>query len=181
MTVFSGAIATLERSRRATMKRAVLLALTAVFVAVAVEAATIQTSPVFVALGGPHAGFPVGDAVPGAQATLIRNEDGVAFIIRTRNLPEGAVTAWLFDFPCDNIANCASIGPPSFGTSDTVGQNGKAHLAFGISEGDGVVDAEADTFVVLILDHGPVDPELIHLHLSTVLEGHPVQTVIVEP
>ncbi len=125
MTVSSGAIATLERSRRATMKRAVLLALTAVFVAVAVEAATIQTSRVFVALGGPHAGFPVGDAVPGAEATLIRNEDGVAFIIRTRNLPEGAVTAWLFDFPCDNIADCASIAPPPSAPPTRLGQMGR--------------------------------------------------------
>ena len=161
------------------MKRAVLLALTAVFVAVAVEAATIQTSPVFVALGGPP--FPVGEAVAGAEATLIRNDDGVAFIIRTRGLPEGSITAWLFDFPCENLGDCSPSGPPSFGTSDTVGPNGRAHLAFGISEGDGVVDAEDDTFVVLILEHGPVDSELIHLHLSTVFQGTPVQTVIVEP
>lgn len=172
---------TLERSIRVTMKRTVLLALTAVFVPVAADAATIQTSPVFVALGGPPADFPVGEEVPGAEATLIRNKDGVAFIIRTGDLPEGALTAWLFDFPCDNIADCSPSGPPIFGTSDTVGQDGKAHLAFGISEADGVVDAEADTFVVLILDHGPVDPKLIHLHLSTVLDGMPVQTVIVGP
>ena len=77
------------------MTRTIVLALAAVFVVTAAEAATIQTARVFEAQGGPPTGFAVGKEVRGACATVYRNDGGVAVIMKTKKLSEGAVKSHL--------------------------------------------------------------------------------------
>ena len=152
------------------MKTIIVLALAGLFaVSVAGADTTTRTVPVFEATGGPFSTppFPVGSKVDGASATIIRNEGGVAVIIETEDLPEGgAYTAWWFEcLPPTTTEDCIPALPPPFGSSDTTGDDDEVHLAFGISEGFGISDS-ASPFVVLILDHGRVDPELIDEQLS---------------
>ena len=167
------------------MKRTIFLALAAVLIVSAAEAdTTIQTVPVFEAEGGPP-GFAVGSRVGGASATVYRNDDGIGVIIETKKLSEGVFTAWLFECSGMSTDSCAPFLPPSFCSSDTAGDNKKVHLACGISDtgtpGTGFSDSR-NPFVVFILDHGPIDPDMIHLQLSVPMPPPtvPIQTVKVE-
>ena len=78
---------------------------------------------------------------------------------------------------------CDPFFPPSFCSGDTAGPNGKADLVCGLTDdgvaGMGTPDSRAP-FVVLILDHGPIDAEFIHLQLSIPPGGVPAQTVKVD-
>lgn len=171
------------------MKRTMVLALAAIFIVsaaeVAADAATIQTVQVFKAMGGPPTDFDVGKKVGGASATVYRNDDGVGVIIKTKKLSEGAFTAWLFECSGGTLVPCDPFLPPSFCSGDTAGPNGKADLVCGLTDdgiaGMGTPDSGAP-FVVLILDHGPIDPEMIHLQLSIPMPPPtvPVQTVKVD-
>ena len=168
------------------MKRAIFLALAAIFIVSAAEAdTTIQTVPVFEAEGGPP-GFAVGSLVGGASATVYRNDDGIGVIIETKKLSEGVFTAWLFECSGMTTDLCAPFFPPNFCSSDTAGDNGKVHLACGLTAtgtpGTGSSDSRSP-FVVFILDHGPIDPDMIHLQLTIPMPPPtvPVQTVKVEP
>ena len=176
------------------MKRSIGLILAAVLVvsaeAALADPATVQTVPVFEALGGPPSDFAVGKQVGGASATVYRNDDGVGVIIETKKLSEGAFTAWIFECSGGTLVPCEPFtGPgigPSFCSGDTAGPNGKADLVCGLTDdniaGMGTPDSRAP-FVVFILDHGPIDPEEIHLQLSVPMPPPttvPVQTVKVD-
>ena len=171
------------------MKRSIGLILAAVLVvsaeAALADPATVQTVPVFEALGGPPSDFAVGKQVGGASATVYRNDDGVGVIIETKKLSAGAFTAWLFECAGGTVVPCVPFLPPSFCSGDTAGPNGKADLVCGLTDdniaGMGTPDSRAP-FVVLILDHGPIDPEEIHLQLSVPMPPPtvPVQTVKVD-
>ena len=170
------------------MKRIIVLALAALIVVPAAEAdteTTIQRVPVFKADGGPP-NFNVGRRVRGASATVYRNDDGIGVIISTKKLSRGAFTAWLFECSGTHTDPCAPFLPPSFCSADTVGRNGKMHLACGITAtgtpGNGFSNSR-NPFVVLILDHGRIDPDLIHRQLSNPMSpppATPVQTVKVK-
>ncbi len=77
--------------------------------------------------------------------------------------------------------------PPIFCSSDTAekGKKGKVHLACGMTAtgmpGIGLSDSRSP-FVVLILDHGTIDPDTIHLQLTIPMPPPtvPVQTVKVD-
>ena len=168
------------------MKIIPLVAVAAVLVVSAAEAdTTIQTARVFEAEGGPP-NFLVGDHVHGAKATVYRNDDGIGVIIKTEELNEGVFTAWLFECSGESTDPCDAFLPPSFCSSDTVRHNGRMHLACGLTAtgtpGMGYSDSRSP-FVVLILDHGPIDPDTIHLQLTIPMPPPtvPVQTVKVEP
>ena len=174
------------------MKKTIVLALAAFFIVSAAEAeTTIQKVRVFKAEGGPPANFPVGKKVGGAKATVYRNDDGIGVIIDTKKLSKGVFTAWLFECTGASTDACAPYTPPTFCSSDTAGKGkkgkkGNVHLACGISEtgmpGTGFFDSRSP-FVVFILDHGPIDPEIIHKQLSVPSAPSttvPVQTVKVD-
>ncbi len=170
------------------MKKTIVLALAAFFIVSAAEAeTTIQKVRVFKAEGGPPANFPVGKKVGGASATVYRNDDGIGIIIDTKKLSKGVFTAWLFECTGMSTDACAPHFPPTFCSSDTAekGKKGKVHLACGVTAtkmpGMGFSDSQSP-FVVLILDHGPIDPETIHLQLTIPMPPPtvPVQTVKVD-
>ena len=162
------------------MKRTISLALATVLVVsagVASADATIQSVSVFEAMGGPPTDFAVGKEVRGVSATVYRNDDGVGIVIETKKLSAGTFTAWVFECTNGTLVPCTPImGPPSFCSGDTAGPNAKGELVCGLAD-DGLARAP---FVVLILDHGPIDPELIHLQLSIPPGGVPAQTVKVD-
>ncbi|VUX56383.1 exported protein of unknown function [uncultured Woeseiaceae bacterium] len=181
------------------MKKTIVLALAAFFIISAAEAeTTIQKVKVFEAEGGPPANFPVGKKVGGASATVYRNTDGIGVIIDTKKLSKGVFTAWLFECSGTSTELCAPH-PPIFCSSDTAGKKGKGsgkgsgkgkgkekvHLACGMTAtgmpGTGLSDSRSP-FVVLILDHGTIDPDTIHLQLTMPMPFPtvPVQTVKVD-
>ena len=169
------------------MKRTIGLALAAVLAVSAEDASadppTVQTLPVFEAMGGPNSA--VGKRVGGASATVYRNDLGVGIIIETKKLSEGAFTAWLFECMGGTLDPCDPYTPPSFCSGDTVGPNGKAELVCGLAD-DGMpmmgTPPPRAPFVVIILDHGTIDPAEIHRQLSTTPPpaAMPVQTVRVD-
>ena len=171
------------------MKRTIILALAAVISISATQAAadvaTVQSVKVFEAVGGPP-NFNVGKKVGGAKAIVYRNDDGIAVIIDTKKLSKGVFTAWLFECSGESTELCAPH-PPIFCSSDTAekGKKGKVHLACGMTAtgtpGTGFSNSRSP-FVVFILDHGPIDPETIHLQLSVPMPPPtvPVQTVKVD-
>ncbi len=168
------------------MKKTIVLALAAFFIVSAAEAeTTIQKVRVFKAEGGPPANFPVGKKVGGAKATVYRNDDGIGVIINTKKLSKGVFTAWLFECSGMSTDPCAPFLPPSFCSSDTAGKNGKLQFACGVTATGmpalGFSDSQSP-FVVFILDHGPIDPEIIHLQLTIPMPPPtvPVQTVKVD-
>ncbi len=170
------------------MKKTIVLALAAFFIVSAAEAeTTIQKVRVFKAEGGPPANFPVGKKVGGAKATVYRNDDGIGVIIDTKKLSKGVFTAWLFECSGMSTDPCAPFLPPIFCSSDTAekGKKGKVHLACGMTAtgtpGTGLSDSRSP-FVVLILDHGTIDPDTIHLQLTMPMPPPtvPVQTVKVD-
>ena len=163
------------------MTRTIVLALAAVFVVTAAEAATIQKARVFEFQSGPP-GFAVGNKVGGAHATVYRNDGGVAVILKTKKLSEGASTTWLFECVGGSTTEHCLHNGPLFCSADTVGDNGKMHLACGISQGDPGLMSPLNPFVLLILHHGAIDPEMIHLQLSVPMPPPtvPVQTIKVE-
>jgi hypothetical protein len=173
------------------MKRIIILALAAVICVSATQAAadvaTVQSVKVFEAVGGPP-NFNVGKKVGGAKATVYRNDNGLGIIIKTKKLSEGAFTAWLFECVGGTAENCDRGSPPNapiFCSADTAKSNGKVHISCGVSEvmpgTPGLTDSR-NPFVVLFLDHGPIDPEMIDLQLSIPMPPPtvPVQTVKVE-
>ena len=172
------------------MKQTICLALSAILVVSVEEASadapTVQTVPIFEAMGGPPTDFAVGNEVGGASATVYRNDDGVGIVIETNKLSVGAFTAWVFECTGGTVVPCDPFFPPSFCSGDTAGPNGKADLVCGLTDDDiagmGTPDSRAP-FVVLILDHGPIDPVLIHRQLSVPMPpppAAPVQTVKVD-
>ncbi len=168
------------------MKKTIVLALAAFFIVSAAEAeTTIQKVRVFKAEGGPPANFPVGKKVGGASATVYRNDDGIGVIIDTKKLSKGVFTAWLFECSGLSTDSCAPFFPPSFCSSDTAGKNGKLQFACGVTAtgtpGTGLSSSRSP-FVVLILDHGTIDPDTIHLQLTMPMPPPtvPVQTVKVD-
>ncbi len=175
------------------MKKTIVLALAAFFIVSAAEAeTTIQKVRVFKAEGGPPANFPVGKKVGGASATVYRNDDGIGVIIDTKKLSKGVFTAWLFECSGASTELCAPH-PPIFCSSDTAGKGkgkgkgkkGEVHLACGMTAtgtpGTGLSDSRSP-FVVLILDHGTIDPDTIHLQLTIpmMFPTVPVQTFKVD-
>ena len=149
------------------MKSSILLALATVFVAsVAGAQTTTRTVPVFEAAGTPKMGFPVGDRVDDARATMFRNDNGVAVHIQTEDLPEDSVfTVWLFEC-MDSIANgCKPFFPPFFGSAAITGDDDEVSIAFGLS-GEVFNVGSQRPFVAFMLNHGAVDPKLIDGQLS---------------
>ncbi len=168
------------------MKKTIVLALAAFFIVSAAEAeTTIQKARIFKAEGGPPANFPVGREVSGAKATVYRNKDGIGVIIKTRKLSKGVFTAWLFECSGASTELCAPHLPPIFCSSDRARRNGELQIACGMTAtgtpGTGFSDSRSP-FVVLILDHGEIDPETIHLQLTIPMPPPtvPVQTVKVD-
>ena len=148
------------------MKRSIFVVLVAVFVvSVAAAETTTRTVPVFEAAGGPPVGFPVGDRVDDAHATIIRNDNGVAVHIETEVPEDRVYTVWLFECTTPIELGCAPFGPPSFGDATITGDDDEISLVFGISEGSGIVDSQ-NPFVAFMLNHGPVIPDLIDQQLT---------------
>ena len=147
------------------MTRSIFLFLAVVFIASTSAAQTTRTVPVFEAAGGPPAGFPVGDRVDDAHATIIRNDNGVAVHIETEVPEERVFTVWLFECTTSLELGCAPFGPPSFGDATITGDDDEISLVFGISEGSGIVDSQ-NPFVAFMLNHGPVIPDLIDQQLT---------------
>jgi hypothetical protein len=179
--------AILDHTRRTTIKKIISLALATVLVVsatvVSADAPTVQSVPVFEAMGGPPTDFAVGKKVGGASATVYRNDDGVGIVIETKKISAGTFTAWVFECSGGTLVPCDPFLPPSFCSGDTAGPNAKAELVCGLPDDDiagmGAPDSRAP-FVVFILDHGPIDPDLIHLQLSIAPGGVPAQTVKVD-
>lgn len=169
----------------------ILLLLTAALLVPAiVSAATVSRSPMEI--------HPADPRQPGGNAAswLVRNDGGIAVIIRTSGLDKATYTVWWLVFnhpefclsgPCSSADLPANGGDQRveasvlFATSDYVTRNGKARFAAGLSVGDtskalfgpGLLEPAAAEIQVQVRSHGPIDPETVDLQLSTASGGCP--------
>lgn len=131
-----------------------------------------------------------------AASWLFRNDDGIAVFIRTSGLDQATYTVWWLIFnqpqfcqsgPCTSADLPANGGDPRvdasvlFATSGFPRGNGRARFAGGLSVADtskalfgpGITEPLTAEVQVQVRTHGPIDPDTVHLQLSTAGGGCP--------
>lgn len=136
-----------------------------------------------------------GSVIPDARSRLIRTGEGVTMVLRTSELPDrNAVTVWWVIF--NKPENCTRGQAPfrcgegdlgdnntqpsvMFAAGSVSSANGKAsfggHLSAGDTEGcqtglpcgEGLTDPMGADIHLIVRDHGPIIPELLHEQIST--------------
>lgn len=139
--------------------------------------------------GNPH-GSPVGG---GAEAQLVRRDDGISYSLRTNSLRAGhAVTLWVVvvnnpaacaNDPCaapDILLNPATNAQVTYGTGHVVGGSGVAGLAGHLDRGPlpdgwlagrGLHDPRGAEIHLVLNDHGPLLPAFMPEMIQTYRAG----------
>jgi hypothetical protein len=165
------------------------LIVSAVSLAAVVAAAAAQAAPATHQVSSvAYLGTPT--LVPGAQATLVRNDNGVSMTLHTTGLPAGdAVTVWwvifnqpqycthgMFGLRCGLGDLLIFGGDPRvessvmYAAGHVIGGNGAGDYGAYLREGEltrdtlfgaGIVDSRTADVHLVVHDHGPAQPGIV--------------------
>jgi hypothetical protein len=109
-------------------------------------------------------------------STLVRSDSGISFSLQTTGLPAGhAVTVWWM------VVNPDAAAPSVlYAAGHVIDDSGAAGFGGSLQEGDtdgvveldglslaGLLDATGATVVLVVRDHGPARPDIVHQQIQT--------------
>jgi hypothetical protein len=153
--------------------------------------------------------YSIADGSEVGSSKIVRNKNGVTVTLNTSGLePGSAVTIWwvVFNNPNECVDGCdeTDLGNPNvagdviYAAGHVVGNNGTAHFAAHLNEGDsggslfpqpspGLIDAQTAEIHLVVRSHGPAIPGMIPEQIHTFNGGCPpnvcenVQFAIFQP